>query len=66
MTDDRPERAAALLLLNAHADTLTFRSGQFLGQVAVNPNPLSEKQSEWLAKLLERAGLPPLDDGSAA
>ncbi|WP_235513279.1 MULTISPECIES: hypothetical protein [unclassified Sphingomonas] len=59
-------REAALALLTHHADTLNHRSGQFLGQIAVSATPLSEKQAGWLAKLLERAGLPPLDDGSDA
>lgn len=66
MTDTRPERAAALLQLTAHADTLTPKGGQFLGQIAVSENPLTEKQANWLGKMLERAGLPPLDDGSDA
>lgn len=66
MTDTRPERAAALLLLTAHADTLTPKGGQFLGQIAVSENPLTDKQASWLGKMLQRAGLPPLDDGSAA
>ncbi len=63
MTDRRPERAAALLLLTAHADTLTPKGGQFLGQIAVSENPLTEKQAKWLAAMLERAGLPPLANG---
>lgn len=53
---------AALALLNIGCD-LTWKAGQFLGGVAVSQNPLSEKQLAWLAKLLERAGLPPLADG---
>ena len=42
---------------------LNRRSGQFLGQIAVEDFALSDKQADWLAKLLERAGLPPLADG---
>lgn len=66
MTDRRPERAAALLLLTAHADTLSPRAGQFCGQIAVSGNPLTEKQGAWMAAMLERAGLPPLANGGDA
>ncbi len=59
----RTVREAALALLSNHADTLNHRAGQFLGQIAVSANPLTEKQAGWLAKLLERAGLPSLADG---
>ena len=52
-------RAAALALLNNDA-RLSRRAGSFLGQCAVDSTELTEPQSEWLAKLLERAGLPPL------
>ena len=55
-------RSAALVLLNG-SDRLTRKAGSFLGQLAVDPTPLSEAQSSWLATLLERAGLPPLTDG---
>lgn len=66
MTDMTREQRAALRLLTHHAETLNARSAQFLGQMVVNRNPMSEKQADWFAKLLERAGLPPLDDGSDA
>ncbi len=66
MTDMHPGQRAALLLLTNHAETLNARSAQFLGQMVVNRNPMSEKQADWFAKLLKRAGLPPLDDGSDA
>ena len=56
------QRQAALALLNGQ-DHLTRKAGQFLGQLAVDPSPMSEAQSGWLAKLLERAGLPPLAEG---
>lgn len=59
-------RQAALSLLTNHAEGLTPKAGQFLGQMAVTANPLSEKQAGWLAKLLERAGLPPLANGGDA
>jgi hypothetical protein len=53
-------RAAALALLNDPAARLTRKAGSFLGQCVVDPLPLTEAQEEWLATLLERAGLPPL------
>ncbi len=52
-------RAAALMLLNADG-RLTRKAGSFLGQLVVDPAPLTESQYSWLAKLLERAGLPAL------
>ncbi len=56
-------RSAALALLNG-SNRLTRKAGSFLGQLAVDPTPLSEAQEDWLATLLERAGLPPLADGA--
>jgi hypothetical protein len=52
-------RAAALALLNG-GSRLSQKAGQFLGQLAVDATPMSERQADWLAKLLESAGLPPL------
>jgi hypothetical protein len=57
-------REAALFLLNSDAK-LSRKEGGFLGQIAADPSPLSVKQAEWLAKLLERAGLPPMAKGGA-
>lgn len=39
------------------------REGQFLGGLAFDANPLSEKQRNWLVILLAKHGLPPLSDG---
>jgi hypothetical protein len=64
---DRPfpnPRQAALALLNGE-QKLSCKTGQFLGQLAVDPSPLSEAQANWLAKLLNKAGLPPLAEGDA-
>lgn len=58
------QRQAALALLNAEQKQ-SRRAGQFLGQLAVDPSPMSEAQADWLAKLLDRAGLPPLAEGEA-
>ena len=57
-------RQAALALLSGN-HRLSRKAGQFLGQLAVDPSPMSEAQSNWLAKLLDRAGLPPLAEGGA-
>lgn len=57
-------RAAALALLTS--DTrLTRKAGSFLGQIVAEPGPRTEKQSDCLATLLDRAGLPPLEEGEA-
>ena len=55
-------RAAALCLLNGD-QRLSRKAGQFLGQLVVDPSPLSEAQTAWLAKLLERNGLPQVSEG---
>jgi hypothetical protein len=54
------QRTAALALLNGYS-RLTRKAGSFLGQLAVDPTPLSEAQLEWLQTLLDRADLPPLE-----
>lgn len=62
---DRPfsdHRAAALALLTGNS-RLSRKAGQFLGQLAVDPSPMSEAQADWLTKLLDRANLPPLAEG---
>ena len=64
---DKPfpnHRLAALALLNL-GQRLSRKAGQFLGQLAVDSSPMSELQAEWLATLLERADLPPLEKGGA-
>lgn len=58
-------RAAALALLNSNI-RMTRKAGQFLGQVAVDPAPLTPSQADWLHKLLDRAGLPPMAAGGGA
>ena len=64
---DKPftdQRQAALALLTGDHQ-FTRKAGQFLGQLAVDTSPMSEAQTDWLAKLLDRAGLPPLAGGGA-
>lgn len=66
MTEPFPNnRAAALSLLNGD-NRLTRKAGQFLGQVAADPAPLTPSQADWLHKLLDRAGLPPVAAGGGA
>ena len=57
-------RDAALALLYG-TGRLSRKAGQFLGQLAVDSTPMSEAQADWLAKLLDRAGLPPMAEGGA-
>lgn len=57
-------RDAALALLSG-LHRLSRKAGQFLGQLAVDPTPMTPSQANWLANLLERAGLPPLAEGGA-
>ena len=57
-------KAAALALLNG-TSRLSRKAGHFLGQLAVDSTPMSEAQADWLAKLLDRAGLPPMAEGGA-
>ncbi|MBD3761468.1 hypothetical protein [Rhizorhabdus sp.] len=48
---------AALALLNS-GTRLSRRAGSFLGQLVVDPAPMTPAQEDWLSQLLERAGLP--------
>lgn len=50
-------RQAALALLNSD-HRFTRKAGQFLGQLAVDPSPMSDLQAAWLAKLLAKNGFP--------
>ena len=49
-------RAAALAILNSETP-LSRKAGSFLGQLAVDPTPMSVAQRDWLDKLLERASV---------
>lgn len=56
--DDR--RAVALALLNGN-HRLTPKAGQFLGQLAVDPNAtLTEKQQNWYCQLFAKIESPPI------
>jgi hypothetical protein len=56
-------RQAALSMLN-ECLTLSHKEAGFLGNVCVAPI-LSNRQLDWLSKLLERNGLPPFSVGDA-
>lgn len=49
-------QAQALALITAGVP-LKPREGQFLGGIAFDANPLSEKQANWLSILLKRYNL---------
>ena len=49
-------RSLALRILTSD-ERLTRKAGSFLGQLCVDPSPLTAKQIEWLETLGERAGL---------
>ena len=49
-------RRAAMALITAGMP-LKPREGQFLGGIAFDANPLSEKQANWLSILLKRYNL---------
>ncbi len=53
------QRDAALALLNGPS-RLSRKAGSFLGQLVVDPTPMTGPQCEWLATLLTKAELPPL------
>ena len=56
-TDHRP---AAMAVLTSGA-ALRPREGQFLGGLAFDANPPTQKQIEWLRGLLDKHGLPTLE-----
>ena len=58
---DHREAARAILLpaLQSHS-ALRAKEAAFLGQLAFDLNPPTEKQAHWLGILLEKHGLPPL------
>ncbi len=65
MTDTgfQHHRLASLALLNKFS-TFSHKEAGFLGHVSV-AEVLSDRQGQWLAKLLERHGLPPLTEVGA-
>jgi hypothetical protein len=55
---------AAMTLLTSGA-VLRPKEGQFLGGIAFDANPLTEKQANWLSILLARHGFDELNGGKA-
>jgi len=51
------QRRVLALAILTKGERLTRRSGSFLGQLVVDPTPMSEAQSGWFAQLVDRAGL---------
>jgi hypothetical protein len=59
-TDQRQASCALLRLAIDGAVTLRPKEGQFLGGLAFDLNPPTDKQLNWLLILLEKHGLPPM------
>lgn len=57
-------REAAMAVITSGA-ALRPKEGQFLGGIAFDLNPLTEKQDDWLRILLDKHGLPPLAERGA-
>ena len=57
-------RVAAMAVLTSGA-ALRPREGQFLGGLAFDSKPLTDKQSNWLRILLEKNGLPEMEGGAS-
>ena len=57
-------RVAAMAVLTSGA-ALRPREGQFLGGLAFDSNPLTDKQSNWLRILLEKNCLPEMEGGAS-
>lgn len=55
LTFDQRRKAAIAIL--THGEGTSRRGGAFLGQCAVDPSPLTEKQNAWFRALAERAGI---------
>lgn len=55
-----PHHSAAALAILTRGERLTRKAGSFLGQLVVDPTPMTTAQAEWLSTLLDRAGLPPI------
>ncbi len=55
-------QAEAMALLTAGVP-LKPREGQFLGGIAFDANPLTEKQANWLAVLVTKHGVAPSTTG---
>jgi hypothetical protein len=56
----RTELSLALLIAN---DRLSRRAGSFLGQLIVDPTPMTEAQERWFLQLVDKAG-PRIEGGT--
>lgn len=59
-----PDHRTAALALLSECPALSHKAAGFLGHVCVAP-VMSDRQRDWLLKLLDRNGLPPLAEGGA-
>jgi len=50
-------RKRVALELLQHSENLTRKAGSFLGQITVDPTPMTHAQAEWFTTLAERAGV---------
>ncbi|WP_298196748.1 hypothetical protein [Novosphingobium sp.] len=57
------KRRALSLAILTKGERLTRKSGSFLGQLIVDPTPMTPAQTDWFNTLVERAGL--ASDGGA-
>lgn len=59
MSDALPfeQRRKVAIAILTHGEGTSRRGGAFLGQCAVDPSPLTEKQTAWFGALAERAGI---------
>lgn len=55
LTFEQRRKAAIAILVNG--ERLSRKAGSLLGQIAVDPTPLTEKQDSWFRILAERAGI---------
>ena len=51
------QRRALALAILTKGERLTRKSGSFLGQLIVDPTPMTTAQQDWFSVLVERAGI---------
>lgn len=63
-----PSAAAWAVLGACRAGTakVSRKAAGFLPETALDPTPLSEKQLAWIVLLLDKAGLPPLQNNGGS
>lgn len=55
--DSFPARRGAAIQILTTSEKLTRKAGSFLGQLIVDPTPMTPAQAEWFTKLAARAGV---------